>query len=155
MTGRYSGGTVPAAEVLEEPERELQALWHRTCGEAVQLCEGFQFHLALDRTFTFIKAINAYIEKRAPWKLGKSPAAADQARLRTSLATMAEALRLGVTLLAPVMPATTEKVYAALGHTPVPRWSDELQWGACLCGGGLQAGLVLFPRPEKAKPAPS
>jgi methionyl-tRNA synthetase len=149
MMGRYAGGVMPAAEVVEEPERELQALWNRTRDEAVQLCEGFQFHLALDRTFTFIKAINAYIEKRAPWKLGKSAAAADQALLHTALATIAEALRLGVTLLAPVMPATTEKVYAALGHTPVPKWSDELQWGASLTGAKVQAGLVLFPRPEK------
>jgi len=148
MTGRYAGGVVPAAGPAEEPERELQALWTRTRDEAVQLCEGFQFHLALDRTFTFTKAINAYIEKRAPWKLGKSAAEADQALLRTALATMAEALRLAVTLLAPVMPATTAKVHAALGHTPAPKWSDELQWGASLSGAKVQAGLVLFPRPE-------
>ena len=149
MTGRYAGGVVPAAGPAEEPERELQALWTRTRDEAVQLCEGFQFHLALDRTFTFTKAINAYIEKRAPWKLGKSAAEADQALLRTALATMVEALRLAVTLLAPVMPATTAKVHAALGHTPAPKWSDELQWGASLTSAKVQAGLVLFPRPEK------
>ncbi len=150
MTGRYAGGTVPAADAAGEPERELQALWTRTRDEGIQLAEGFQFHLTLDRTFTFFKAINAYIEKRAPWKLGKSADAADQALLRTALATMAEALRLGATLLAPVMPATTEKIQAALGHTPAPRWSDELQWGASLAGAKVQAGLVLFPRPEKA-----
>jgi len=153
MTGRYAGGVVPAAGVVEEPERELQALWNHTRDEAVQLCEGFQFHLALDRTFTFIKAINAYIEKRAPWKLGKSAAAADQVLLRTALATMAEALRLGVALLAPVMPGTREKVYAALGGQPGAKWSDELQWGASLTGAKVQAGLVLFPRPPAEKPA--
>jgi methionyl-tRNA synthetase len=149
MAGRYAGGVVPAAEVVEEPERELQALWNRTRDEAVALCEGFQFHAALDRTLTFIKAINRYAEQRAPWKLAKSTGAADQALLRTSLATMTEALRLGGTLLAPVMPTTTEKIYAALGHTPAPKWSDELQWGASLTGAKLQPGLVLFPRPEK------
>jgi methionyl-tRNA synthetase len=148
MAGRYAGGVVPAAEVVEEPERELQALWNRTRDEAVALCEGFQFHAALDRTLTFIKAINRYAEQRAPWKLAKSTGAADQALLRTSLATMTEALRLGGTLLAPVMPTTTEKIYAALGHTPAPKWSDELQWGASLTGAKLQPGLVLFPRPE-------
>jgi methionyl-tRNA synthetase len=113
------------------------------------LCEGFQFHAALDRTLTFIKAINRYIEQRAPWKLAKSAEANDQALLRTSLATMTEALRLGATLLAPVMPSTTAKVQAALGHTPGPKWTDELQWGATLTGAKLQPGLVLFPRPEK------
>ena len=63
---------------------------------------------------------------------------------------MAEALRLGVTLLAPVMPATTEKIHAVLGHTPALQWSDELQWGTRLAGAKVQAGLVLFPRPEPA-----
>ena len=152
MAGRYAGGIVPAAEASGEPERELQALWERTRGEAIALCEGFQFHAALDRTLAFIKAINGYIEKRAPWKLAKSAEPADQALLRTALATMAEALRLGVSLLAPVMPGATAKVYAALGHAPAPRWSDELLWGAGLAGAGLQPGLVLFPRPEKPAP---
>ncbi len=150
MAGRYAGGVVPAAEVGEEPERELLALWNRTRDEAISLCEGFQFHAALERTLVFIKAINRYAEQRAPWKLAKSAEAADQALLRTSLATMTEALRLGVTLLAPVMPGTTAKVYAALGHAPGPKWGDELQWGSGLAGAKLQPGLVLFPRPEAA-----
>ena len=66
---------------------------------------------------------------------------------------MAEALRLGVALLAPVTPGTTAKVNAALGHTPAPKWTDELQWGASLTGAKLQPGLVLFPRPEKPNKA--
>jgi methionyl-tRNA synthetase len=154
MAGRYAGGVVPAPEAGAEPEQELLALWNRTRDEAISLCEGFQFHAALERTLTFIKAINGYIEKRAPWKLAKSAEAADQALLRTSLATMTEALRLGVTLLAPVMPGTTAKVHAALGHTPGPKWSDELQWGSGLTGAKLQPGLVLFPRPEKPPAGP-
>ncbi len=147
MTGRYAGGAVPAADAAEEPERELQALWTRTRDEFIALGEGFQFHTALDRAFAFAKAINRYAELRAPWKLGKSAAPADQARLRTSLATMAEALRLTVSLLAPVMPATTEKVHAALGAAPAENWRASLEWGERLRGGKTQATLVLFPRP--------
>jgi len=150
MTNRFAAGAVPAAEVAEEPEREVHALWEKTRDEALQLCEGLQFHSALDRTFTFIKAINAYIEKRAPWKLGKSTDAADQARLRTSLATIAEALRLGSTLLQAVMPSTTEKIQAALGYQPGAVWRDELNWGNRLTGCKVQASLVLFPRPQPA-----
>jgi methionyl-tRNA synthetase len=150
MTNRFAAGAIPAAEVAEEPEREVHALWEKTRDEALQLCEGLQFHSALDRTFTFIKAINAYIEKRAPWKLGKSADPADQARLRTSLATITEALRLGSTLLQAVMPSTTEKIQAALGYTPGAMWRDELNWGGRLTGCKVQASLVLFPRPQPA-----
>jgi len=155
MTNRFAAGAIPVAEVAEDPEREVHALWEKTRDEALQLCEGLQFHSALDRTFTFIKAINAYIEKRAPWKLGKSADPADQARLRTSLATITEALRLGSTLLQAVMPSTTEKIQAALGYTPGAVWRDELTWGSRLTGCKVQASLVLFPRPQPAaKPEP-
>jgi methionyl-tRNA synthetase len=147
---------VPAAEAGEAPEQELQALWTKTRDEVISLCDGFQFHTALERTFFFVTATNAYIEKRAPWKLGKSTAPADQALLRTSLATMAEALRLANALLQAVMPATTEKINAVLGHQPGANWRDELAWGSKLTGQKVAEALVLFPRPaptdQAAKP---
>jgi methionyl-tRNA synthetase len=87
MTTRFAGGVLPGAEIVEDAERELHELWTKTRDEALPLNEGFQFHTALERTMGFVTATNAYIEKRAPWKLGKSAEAKDQAMLRTSLAT--------------------------------------------------------------------
>ena len=155
MTTRFAAGVIPAAGPAEDAEQELQALWAKTRDEVIPLCEGFQFHTALERTFAFITATNAYIEKRAPWKLGKSTAEADQALLRTSLATMAEALRLGVALLQAVMPSTTEKINAVLGYTPGAVWRDELAWGSRLTGRKVADALVLFPRPQPADKAPA
>jgi len=155
MTTRFGAGLIPAAGPAEDVEKELQALWDKTRIEVIPLCEGFQFHTALDRTFAFITATNAYIEKRAPWKLGKSTAEADQALLRTSLATMAEALRLGAALLQAVMPTTTEKINAVLGYTPGASWRDELVWGSRLAGRKVAEALVLFPRPQPADKAPA
>jgi methionyl-tRNA synthetase len=154
MANRFAGGVVPAAEVAEEPERELHALWEKTREEVVPLCESFQFHTALERTMFFITATNAYIEKRAPWKLGKSTEAKDQALLRTSIATMAEALRLGTALLPAVMPTAAEKINGVLGYTPGATWRDELAWGGRLTGTKVAEALVLFPRPAPPeKPA--
>ena len=150
MTTRFAGGVVPEAEILEDPERELQELWTKTRHEAVSLSEGFQFHTALERGMAFVTATNAYIEKRAPWKLGKSAEPNDQALLRTSLATMAEALRLAVALMQHVTPATTEKINEVLGYKPSGTWQEELRWGTSLRGAKVAASLVLFPRPEKA-----
>ena len=149
MTTRFAAGVLPPAEVTEEPERELQALWTKTRDELIPLCEGFQFHTALERTMAFVTATNAYIERRAPWKLGKSAAPADQALLRTSLATMAEALRLAVAAIVHVTPSTTAKINAVLGYTPGATWAEELQWGGRLNGSAVAPALVLFPRPEK------
>jgi methionyl-tRNA synthetase len=149
MTTRFAGGVLPAAEVVEDAERELHELWAKTGVEAVTLAENFQFHTALERGMAFVTATNAYIEKRAPWKLGKSAEAKDQALLRTSLATMAEALRLAVALMRHVTPSTTAKINAVLGYTPGDAWRDELVWGTKLNGAKVAPSLVLFPRPEK------
>jgi methionyl-tRNA synthetase len=155
MTTRFAAGIVPAAGPAEAAEQELHALWEKTREEVIPLCEGYQFHTALEKTFAFITATNGYIEKRAPWKLGKSTVEADQVLLRTSLATMAEALRLGGALLQAVMPATTEKINAVLGYQPGAAWRDELAWGSRLTGSKVAEALVLFPRPAPADKPPA
>ncbi|RRK02637.1 methionine--tRNA ligase [Opitutaceae bacterium TAV3] len=155
MTNRFAGGCVPpppppSSSEGGDLERELRALWEKTRDEVIELSEGFQFHIALERTFGFITATNRYVEQRAPWKLGKSAEAADQALLRVSLATMAEALRLGATLLVAVMPETVEKVYGVLGYTPAAgsAWRDRLIWGDTLAGAKVAETAILFPRPQ-------
>lgn len=155
MTTRFGAGVLPAAEADEDLEQSLKALWAKTRDELIPQCEGYQFHTALERTMVFLTETNAYIEKRAPWKLGKSTEAKDQALLRTSLATMAEALRLAVAALQHVMPSTTEKINAVLGYTPGAVWRDELAWGTKLNGAKVASALVLFPRPAPPEKAPA
>ncbi|MSU70387.1 MAG: methionine--tRNA ligase [Opitutaceae bacterium] len=154
MTTRFAGGLVPAAAIAGGAETELHGLWEKTREEVIPLCEGFQFHTALEKTFAFITATNGYIEKRAPWKLGKSTEASDQALLRTALATMAEALRLGAALLRAVMPSTAERIHAVLGATPGTTWREELAWGTRLTGAKVAEALVLFPRPQAGGKSP-
>ncbi len=154
MTTRFSAGVVPAAEVEEELEKSLRDLWTQTRDEFIPQCEGYQFHAALERAMVFLTETNAYIEKRAPWKLGKSTEANDQALLRTVLATIAEALRLVVAAVQHVMPSTTEKINAVLGYTPGAVWRDELNWGGKLTGAKVAGALVLFPRPAPPEKAP-
>jgi methionyl-tRNA synthetase len=148
MTNRFAAAVVPEAGPAEAPEQELRALWEQTRDEVIALHESFQFHMALERTFAFVTATNAYIDKLAPWKLGKSTEAADQARLRTALATIAEALRLASTLLAAVMPTTADKIRGVLGYAPTAAWRDELNWGTSLAGRKVAATAILFPRPN-------
>jgi methionyl-tRNA synthetase len=154
MTNRFAAGAVPAAGPDGDAEAEIRKLWEATCPGYVSLFEGFQFHTGLERLFAFIRSINAYVEKRAPWKLGKSAEPADRALLATSLATMAEALRLASVALRPVMPGATSKIDAVLGYAPAGSWGDELAWGGRLSGSRVAEALVLFPRPQPAAKAP-
>ena len=149
MTNRFGAGVIPAPGEPGEPEAALQASWRKTREEFIPLCEEFQFHMALERAFAFITATNAYIEQRAPWKLGKSEDPADRALLITSLATMAEALRLGASLLLAVTPGTVEKIRGVLGYQAGQVWREELEWGTCLTGNTVAKTAILFPRPDK------
>jgi methionyl-tRNA synthetase len=149
MGQRYAEGKVPTAEVEEAPEKELKGLWEDTAKELIPLFENFQFHKALERIFTFVSGINRYAETRAPWKLAKSEEAADQAALRTSLATMAEALRLAVVMLTPVMPEISDKIRGLVGAENFDLLEGQLEWGSKLKGKALGEKAILFPRPER------
>jgi methionyl-tRNA synthetase len=149
MGSRYCDGTIPAAELEEAPEKTLRAHWEETRGELIAYFENFQFHKALDRIFAFLSGINRYAETRAPWKLAKSEAASDQAALRTSLATMAEGLRLSVVLLTPVMPDIASRIRGLLGEPALENVETALKWGNSLEGNRLGEKTILFPRPER------
>jgi methionyl-tRNA synthetase len=150
MTNRFAGAEVPAAGPEGEAELDLRGAWESTGRDYVALFGRFQFHAALERLFAFVRSINGYIEKRAPWKLGKSAEPADRALLLTSLAVMAEALRLASVALRPVMPGATERINGVLGYRPSGDWLGELSWGGRLAGSKVAPALVLFPRPVAA-----
>jgi methionyl-tRNA synthetase len=131
-------------------EQSLRQLWGKTHAEFIPLCEGFQFHTALERVMEFLTEANAYVEKRAPFRLAKSAEAKDQALMRTSLATMAESLRLAVAIIQHVTPATAEKINAVLGYTPGATWRDELVWGTKLTGAKVAEALMQARRAPTA-----
>jgi methionyl-tRNA synthetase len=147
MTSKNYAEGLPAASIEEGPELEVKELWQRTHTDVLRLFEGFQFHTALERTFLFITALNRYAEIRAPWKLAKSTDEKDRALLATSLAVMAEGLRLATILLVPVMPDVSNRIQGLLGQPEVTRWTDNLNWGSSLTGVKLGEKTILFPRP--------
>ena len=151
MGHRYAESRVPGAVVDEEEEQALRAMARETVAEVPGLFDEFLFHTALERTFTLIRATNRYIEQRAPWKLAKSEASEDRDRLLTSLASVAEALRISALLLAPVMPDCSARILAAIGAPGEPSWDPAaLDWGHSLAGAALGERTILFPRVEAA-----
>ena len=137
--------------VEEGPEKELKALWDATGPKVLELYDGLQFHTALEDIFKFIAGVNRYAEVRAPWKLAKSESAEDRKLLETSLAVMAEGLRLASVLLAPVIPSTSRRIEVLLGLPEVMAFEGQLDWSDCLKGNTLGEKVILFPRPELAK----
>lgn len=149
MTSRYCDSVVPLASIDEEPEQDVRKAWEHLDSDIRELFEEFQFHEGLNRIFEFIRALNRYVEQRAPWQLAKSEEEDDKKRLETCLANVAEGLRLSSLLLNPVMPTIFEKITESLGSNADQNWLDDLEWGEGLHGKSVGNKIILFPRLEQ------
>lgn len=151
MGKRYCQSIVPAAGPDEDFEVQLKALAASTADEVLNLYEGMQFHIGLEKTFNFIRAINRYAEQRAPWKLAKSQQEADKILLNTTLANMAEAVRIAAVLLLPIMPTVSGKVLNLIGAGAVENFEGRTKWSNCLEGKTMAQQEILFPRPQEGQ----
>ena len=176
MAGRYTGSLVPpgsagfqptlgtpssslvAAPALpgEPPETELRALWSTTAPKYLALAKDYQFHTALETLWVFIRAMNRYVETRAPWKLGKSADPADRVRLENCLAHIAEGLRLTAVALTPVMPTIAAVIQKNIGLVPADTFLGQLEWSSKAAGAKLAQKAILFHPVEEpdAEPKP-
>ena len=145
MTGRYADGIVPEAVLDEAPEQAVRELWATTVTKYIALSADYQLKESLEDLWIFIRSLNAYIEARAPWKLGKSEDPADKARLQSCLAHIAEGLRLTATALTPVMPTISQKLLADLGMPAATTFENTLVWSNALKGKKLAEKDILFP----------
>ncbi len=124
MVQRYRDGVVPAVPTDPSLDDELEGLPQ----EVAALMDRAEPTVALDRIWQRVRRLNRYVQEQAPWQLAKDPAAADE--LDRTLASLVEGLRTVNVMLEPYMPATTEKLRAALGSP----------------GGSISSLEPLFPK---------
>jgi methionyl-tRNA synthetase len=140
MVTQYRDGVVPEAEIDPQLAGEFGDLSERVCAhfDAVEPTQ------ALGAVWDLIRRLNQYVQDRTPWKLAKEDDAA--AELDTVLYTLVEGLRVAALLSAPVLPETSERLLAALGHADLSLGHSRL--GAV--PGGRQLGELtqLFPKVE-------
>ena len=134
MGHRYCGGVIPEAKAEGEFEAALKGQARDLADEILKLYDGMQFHIGLDKIFGFIRGINRYAEQRAPWKLAKSEDPKDRELLDSTIANMAEALRIASVMLTPVMPTVSGKILTAIGSEPVDRFEGQFEWSDSLKG---------------------
>jgi methionyl-tRNA synthetase len=109
MVARYRDGVVPAVATDQSLDAELEGLPQ----EVAALMDRAEPTVALERIWQRVRRLNRYVEEQAPWQLAKDDAAAGE--LDRTLASLVEGLRTVNVMLEPYMPATTEKLRAALG----------------------------------------
>jgi methionyl-tRNA synthetase len=142
MVTRYRGGVIPA--VPSSPE--LVEL-------AREVAHGYEhrFHVldftgALERVWELVRALNRFVESRAPWELARSEEPAAPAALDETLATLCEGVRTLAVLLWPFLPSKAPLMLAAVGEAP-----DDVGFDRAALGSGSgrtvdESGGQLFPR---------
>jgi methionyl-tRNA synthetase len=147
MIQKYFDGQVPQAAEMGEAEQAVTAAAGELARQAPALVSRCQFHTLLERVLGLADATNRYIEQTAPFKLAKDPDQRD--RLATILYTCAEAVRIILLYLQPVMPATARRGLEQLGWTGSGQSLSEAgRWGILTPSTAVNRGEGLFPRKQ-------
>jgi methionyl-tRNA synthetase len=139
MVHRYRDGIPPAVPLDGELAPEFAGLAREVEG----MIDRAELTAALDAIWQRVRRLNRYVEERAPWRLAKDEARAQE--LDRVLSTLVAGLRVLGVLLHPYIPASTDKLLDALGtedrSLACARWDSTQALGARI--GQLDS---LFPK---------
>ena len=156
MVNRYYDGAVPAPQAYTDAEQPLLDIAAALPARIDTAFERFRPDEALAAIWELVGAANKYVVDVAPWTLAKARQAggeagdAAEARLATSLYTLAETLRLAAVYASPFIPGRAEAILGQLGLPAATSgdWAAVTTWGGYPAGTHVQAGAVLFPKLE-------
>ena len=147
MTGRFADGVVPEPGEIFDEERAVQEQAAKSIVEVDEHMRAIAPHRALESLFALVDATNRYLEIREPWKAAKDPELAE--RVRTTLYTCCESLRVIALLVSPFLPETANEILARLGLGPASESGPlpgAAAWGGLPVGNATTKGKPLFPR---------
>ncbi len=144
MALKYCDGRVPH----QRADGPLAAAAGAAFDGLTTAMERLDYSSGFGAVWELIRATNAYIEDREPWKLHKNGELEATAAV---LGDCLEALRIAALLASPVIPRACTELWHRLGLTGTPedqRLPDAATWGQLPAGGVLDKGEALFPRIE-------
>ena len=140
-------GKLPKAVQIGEAEKEVIDLAGKVIAEIKEGLPKARLSQSIETIMQLVRSINRYLEVKAPWKLAKDPTLKDE--LATVLYISAEAVRLSLCLLWPVIPSKAEEGLSMLGSKF--QSAEDLSWGVLQSGETFGEGKPLFPRIEEEK----
>jgi methionyl-tRNA synthetase len=145
MISRYFDGVLPACGEGTGLEPEVLGAASALAEKATSAMAGCHFHEYLDAILELATATNVYIEKTEPFKLAKDET--QREKLGTILYHCAEAVRLILLYLNPLMPEMAAKGLAYLSYSPSDQSLSKCgRWGVLKPGIQIIKGDPLFPR---------
>ncbi len=140
----YFEGIIPKPEKETDSEIQLKSFSIETVQKVKQHIEQLKVNLALEEIMNLFRAINKYIVDQKPWDIAKN---GDKERLSAVLYYATESLRIGATLLFPVIPLKTDSLFNQLGLGSDSLNSNRLfEWGFLKPGIKLLESSILFPK---------
>ncbi len=138
-------GKLPAPAALDDAANEVITIANRVRTNVMEWIPQVKLSQVVEEIMTLVRSVNRYLEVKAPWKLAKDPALKDE--LATVLYVSAEAVRLSLCLLWPVIPGKSEEGLAMIGSKFTDQ--NDLVWGILKGGEQFGEGKPLFPRIEE------
>ncbi len=112
MVNKYFDGTLAPAECHEDIDNELISFAKNTLDTYKSQMDAFRLADATDTIMSLAKRANKYIDETMPWSLAKD--SEKTARLNTVLYNLIEAIRFTAVMLTPIMPSTSEAIFAQI-----------------------------------------
>ncbi len=135
-------GTLPKAGTFADEENSVIEIAARLSKTVPELLENVKLSQAVEETLSLVRAVNRYLEQKAPWKLAKDTSKKEE--LATVLFVSAEAVRIALSFLSPVIPEKSKEGLAMLGTSL--EGVRDLAWGKFKGGEKFGEGSALFPR---------
>ena len=145
MVIKYFCGTLPREQTGDSADDELLSMAGALSGAVETQMEKYAFQNALTEIFKVTSRANKYIDETAPWVLAKDEAA--KSRLARVMYNLLETIRICAVLLKPVMPETSEKIFAQIGaDADITTWESAEAFGRLPETVTVTKGGVIFPR---------
>jgi methionyl-tRNA synthetase len=163
MINKYREGLIPSGKIQEHnyiyakraginaDEQELVSILEHARDEFLRKFDNFEFSLALETIWTVIARIDKMISDAKPWELIKDENQTET--LNAVLYRATETLRWLCVLLNPLMPSSTQAIYAQIGLSgDVSEENPEnLKWGETPPEMKIGETKAVFPRIDKTK----
>ncbi|MCE5279682.1 MAG: methionine--tRNA ligase [Planctomycetaceae bacterium] len=147
MIAKYFAGQVPPPATPPAEAGDIVAAAEAMTASAEGLMEACAFHAYMDKIQAIVSATNRFIEVTEPFKLAKDPSRRET--LAAILRSCAEAVRIILLYLQPVMPEAAAAGLVQLGAAPAAgTLAEQGRWG--LLGDDVKVGAFqpLFPRKQ-------
>jgi methionyl-tRNA synthetase len=148
MVKKYFDGNIPSFSVANPAGREeMKDRLKKALDEYIDNTKNFQFSVAIEKLWEFVRYLNKYIDEKKPWVLAKGD---DKSELASVLRNLLEAIYPIAVITSPVFINISAKITDALGMKITCGNIDSLHVMTKLEDGYAIGDIgILFPRIEK------